>query len=335
MRFVTRWILALNLLVLAACSQANQDATTPSQAPASTTVSHAPAPASGVMAENLEMNSAGAPMPASPLTKQQQMVSLAQASNSTPIEPAAIERKIIRHATLFIETDAPANGQQKISSIAEARGGFVVTSESKQQSDTAAHDRKPYEVITIEVRVPAAQFDAALNEIRGFGGRLTAEKVTGQDVTEEFIDLEARIRTKKALESQFMEIMKQARKVTEALEVQTELAEVRTEIERLEGRRRFLENQSSLSTIKVTLQPPTPLIATNPTGFFASVKEAFGDGIDVGAAILLGLIRVGIALIPVALLIFLPIGLLVRFLIRRQRRFSLAEKLRQESVHQS
>ncbi|MGH9901637.1 MAG: DUF4349 domain-containing protein [Pyrinomonadaceae bacterium] len=256
------------------------------------------------------------------------MVSLTQAGEAQNTV-AAVERKIIRNATLSVETEAPAEGQRKIASVAESRGGFVVTSESRQQGRAGA-DAKLYEVVTMEVRVPAAHFDAVISEIRGVGSRVTDEKITGQDVTEEFIDLEARIRTKKALEAQFMEIMKQATKVSDALEVQSALAEVRTEIERIEGRRRFLENQASLSTIKVTLQPPAPLVAATTSGFFHGVKEAFGDGVDVAAAILLGLIRVGIALVPVVLFIFLPIALLVRFLIRRHRRFRLAEKLRQE-----
>src|SRR5438552_15457004 len=107
-------------------------------------------------------------------------------------------------------------------------------------------------------------------------------------------------------------MMKQAHKVSDALEVQSQLAEVRTEIERLEGRRRFLENQSSLSTITVTLQTPLPVAAATTYGFLHSFKEAFGDTIDVGTAIILGLIRLIAMLIPVLLLIVLPVGLLRR-----------------------
>ena len=104
-------------------------------------------------------------------------------------------------------------------------------------------------------------------------------------MTEEYIDLEARIRSKQALEAQFLEIMKQARSVSDALEVQRQLSEVRSEIERIEGRRRFLENQSSLSTITVTLQPSQPLVSTS--GFFYKVKRAFGGGLDIAASITL------------------------------------------------
>ncbi|HYO92406.1 MAG TPA: DUF4349 domain-containing protein, partial [Pyrinomonadaceae bacterium] len=139
-----------------------------------------------------------------------------------------------------------------------------------------------------------------------------------QDVTEEYIDLEARIRAKQALETQFMEIMKQAKTVTDALEVQEQLSEVRAQIEQMEGRRRFLENQTSLSTVTVTIMPPSQIVSS--TGFFYSVKRAFADGLDVAALITLGLIRLFIALVPILILIVLPIYLLVRYLVRRAQR---------------
>ena len=229
--------------------------------------------------------------------------------------PAQVTRKIIRNATLTLEVEQPAKAAQRVASIAEAHGGFVVTSDARQQ--TPARGERPYEVVTVELRVPAAQFDAALADIRGAGGSVTAEKITGKDVTEEYIDLEARLRTQRALEEQLMQIMKRAGAVDDAISVQRELTNVRTEIERVEGRRRFLENQSSLSTISVTLQPPAPLIGT--TGFFHSVGAAFGEGVDIAASITLFFIRLLLALVPVAVFIVLPVYFFMRYLIRRAR----------------
>lgn len=228
------------------------------------------------------------------------------------------ERKIIRNAELNIETGSPSDGQQKISTIAEKHGGFVVTSESRQNDGQA--QSQPATVISIIIRVPAANFAAAIEEIRGVAlgsGRILHQKISGQDVTEEYIDLEARIRTQRALESQMLEIMKQSRKVSEALEVQTQLASVRTEIERLEGRRRFLENQSALSTITIALHTPAPVVAATTYGFWHSVKSAFGDGVDTALSIILGVIQFVIVSIPVLLLIVFPLWLVFRFLRRR------------------
>jgi Domain of unknown function (DUF4349) len=246
-----------------------------------------------------------------------QDVSLQQAGDSQA-QPAAVERKIIRDATLTLEVDAPVKAMERVTSIAESRGGFVVSSETRNES--GARGGKAYEVITVQVRVPSARFDDALREIRAAGGAVTSEKVSGKDVTEEYIDLEARLRTQRALEAQLLDIMKTAREVSDAISVQRELTNVRTEIERVEGRRRFLENQSSLSTINVTLRPPAPLIGT--TGFFHSVGEALGDGIDIAAAITLFLIRALLALLPVALFLGVPAYFILRYLVRRTRRRS-------------
>jgi hypothetical protein len=216
----------------------------------------------------------------------------------------AVERKVIKNAELTIETDTPAEDQRKIAAVADKHNGFVVISESKQ-NEARSQNVASMEV-NVVVRVPAREFDTVIAEIRGFGDHVPYDKSWSQDVTEEYIDLEARIRTKKALETQFMEIMKQARKISDALEVQTQLAEVRTEIERLEGRRRFLENQSALSTIKVTLRMPTPVVASATRGFLYDLKAAFADGIDFGTGIFLGVIRFVIVMIPLALFILVP-----------------------------
>jgi hypothetical protein len=236
-------------------------------------------------------------------------------SLESPGAAQAFMRKVIQNAEMTIETDNPSEGQQKIGVIAEKHGGFVVISESKHNE--AASQNVASTVVNVVVRVPAQKFQAALDEIRAVGGRILHEKSSGQDVTEEYIDLEARIRTKKALEAQFLEIMKQARKISDAMEVQTQLAEVRTEIERLEGRRRFLENQSALSTINVTLHTPTPVVAAATRGFFYDLKAAFGDGVDMGAGIFLGIIQFVIVMIPVTLFILAPAWLVFKWLRRR------------------
>jgi hypothetical protein len=259
----------------------------------------------------------------------QQQVSATQADAERAAH-VADERKIIRNAELNLESGNPAEGQRKVAAIAEAHGGFVVTSDARQRD--GEDQTKPELTINIIVRVPSDQFSATLDEIRGTANRVRQEKITGQDVTEEYFDLEARIKTKKALEAQFMEIMKQARSVADALQVQSQLADVRTEIERLEGRRRYLENQSSLSTITVTLASPALLVNTNSTGFLYQVKRAFGSGVDIAAGITLFLIQAFLALLPVAILIFLPLGLLVRYLVRRSRRLQLARSLVQDEA---
>jgi len=227
----------------------------------------------------------------------------------------AVDRKIIRNGELTLETESPTEGLRKITAVAESHGGFVVTSEFKQ--NPVAAGAKPSQSVTVVARVPASQFASALDQIRNAGERLIQEKVSGQDVSEEYLDVEARLRNKKALEGQFLEIMKQARKVEDALDVQSQLADVRTEIERLEGRRRFLENQAALSTITTTLQMPQPIIAATTSGFGATIKRTFGDAVDTAASIVLFVIQAVIVLVPIAIFFGLP-GWLVWRVVRRR-----------------
>lgn len=254
MRFTTLLVLSLALLFMSGCRTANRSAGIAQNS------GYSVAPATEAERSKLQSTQ--------PLSLSDEASSNAGAQTT--------DRKIIRNANLTIEVSSPAETQPKIETIAESHQGFVVNTEATQRTDD---DRaKPETTVTLVVRVPAAQFGQTITEIRAAGLRVVDQKTTGQDVTEEFIDLEARVKNQKALEAQFIEIMKRAGTVADALNVQRELANVRTEIEKLEGRKRFLENQSSLSTINITLQTPTQIV--NATGFWYNVKSAFADGVE-------------------------------------------------------
>ena len=313
MRFTTLLLLSFVLLGLSGCdnmrSKPNEQSTS------------APHTAAQQSEAKPEAEQAKTVLARNQIAATNEAVSLNQADAANTASQA-IERKIIRNATLTMEVTSPADNQRKITSIAESHQGFVVTSEATQS--TSDDKAKPEVSINLVVRVPAAQFNQVMEEIRATASRVLQEKITGQDVTEEFIDLEARIKNQKALEAQFIEIMKRAGKVEDALEVQRNLADVRTEIEKLEGRKRFLENQASLSTISVTMQSPTQIV--NAVGFWYSIRSAFADGVDVATTIIFFLIRAVIALLPLLIFIVLPIGLITRFVTKRVRHRRLARQ---------
>src|SRR6185369_10049198 len=225
----------------------------------------------------------------------------------------AADRKIIRNADITIEVPSTTDAQHQVTSIAESHGGFVVTSEAKQRESNDPSQRTLD--IKLVVRVPSNQFGSAFDEIKKLAGNTPAEQVTSQDVTEDFIDLEARIKTQKALEVQFLEIMRQAHKIEDALEVQRQIAEVRTEIEKLEGRKRFLENRSSLSTINVNIQTPRPVITITQTGFGHSLREAVSDSVTLASDMVLFFTRFVIMMVPISIFVFLPFALMIRYVV--------------------
>jgi hypothetical protein len=257
-------------------------------------------------------------------------VSLDDAEKSKEEEPAKItERKIIRNATLDLETGSPEEAQQKITAIAENKKGFVITS-TQRNTNAKAKGRNS---VSMQIRVPSDKFQESLEEIRKTADRVIVETVTGQDVTEEFVDIEARLKTKKALEERFLEIMKTAKNVQDALNVETQLANVRTEIERIEGRKRFLENQASLSTINIELRTPIEISASS-TGFFYELKQAISDGFEAALSFILFLVRVIIAILPFLIFVVLPILLLLRYFWRRYKKKRTARKIVEEEINE-
>lgn len=251
----------------------------------------------------------------------QNQVSLETADKNPPEPAKPVERKIIRNADLQLETNSPEENQQKISAIAESKGGFVIES-TQSSSDVKAVSR---DIVTMTVRVPAEKFNETLDEIRKSANRVIVETVKGQDVTEEFIDIEARLKAKRSLEEQFLEIMKRANSVEDALNVQRQLAEVRGEIEKIEGRKRFLENQASLSTIKVRLQTPTAF-TSNSAGFFYRLVQSVSSGFDFAMNFVLGFITFLIAILPFVLFVLLPIYIVMRYFWKRLRLRKTASK---------
>jgi hypothetical protein len=323
MRTTATLIFTLALAALVGCAAGDYSSNSSSPAQKSVASSQAAAPQTATAASTTQAHAGGGGGGQAVV----QNVSLQQADQSQAA-PVPVDRKIIRNANLSLETDDPKKAMQRVASVAESRGGFVVTSETRQEA--GVNGGKAQETITMDVRVPFQQFDAAMNDIRATASRVVSEKITGQDVTEEYIDLDARLRTQKALEEQLLSIMKRANEVSDAMSVETEIANVRTEIEKIEGRKRFLDNQTSLSTISVTIQPPSPLVST--TGFFHSVAGAFGEGVDIAAAIILVLIRVVLALLPLAIFFGVPLYLLWRYVTRRARRRQEAARILYESA---
>ncbi len=242
-------------------------------------------------------------------------------ASEPPADAAENPRRVIRTAELSVETDAPDVAARKLAGLAAARAGFVLSSETTRWNDSEGAESV---ATTVVFRVPAGAFDDALAAVRALGTRVSSEKTTGQDVTEEYVDLEARIRAQRAVEEQYMLVLKDAKTIPDILAVQQKLGEVRSDIERTEGRRRYLESQTSLSTITVHLAHHIEAVDASGPGFGRSLKQAGHDALTVAVAIVNGAIRVAGVLLPVSVLLGAPVWLLIRALRRRRRQWPTA-----------
>lgn len=167
-------------------------------------------------------------------------------------EQAAPARRVIRDATVGIlvgDVDAAVRDLQAlVDGIPEA---FVDSADVR--------DDDPRSISTVRLRVPVERFDEIRTLVREQGSEVLFEAVGGRDVTAEFTDLEARLRTAQATEQQLLDILATARTVSDTLEVQRELLDVRSRIEVLQGQLNLLANQTDLATITVQLHPAPDL----------------------------------------------------------------------------
>ena len=158
---------------------------------------------------------------------------------------AAFDRKIIRTGAMeLVVKDAPTAAQQ-LQALAERLGGYVESSNLTQAGDSMNG--------TIKLRIPAARFDEARAGARGIGLRVQSESVDANDVTRQFVDLEASLRNFRAEEAQYLEIMKRASKTEDVLQVAEHLSDVRGRIERTQGDLNLLSHQVDMSTLTVNL----------------------------------------------------------------------------------
>jgi len=202
-------------------------------------------------------------------------------------------RMVVKSATLVLESDDPVEAAARARSAVEEAGGFVVRSDVQPFNANANS-------VSLTLRVPSARFDSVLMELRKLGD-VGSETISGKDVTEEFLDVQAQLRNHKALEARFLELLGQAGNLSETLEVERELARVRLEVDRIEGRSKFLRDQVDLSTIHFTANPTEALARSTPT-LGREVSAALGDSGEIIALVVAGLIRFTAGMLPILIL---------------------------------
>jgi len=207
------------------------------------------------------------------------------------------ERKIIQTASLNIEVEHFQSSFDAVMDIVERYNGFISDSHMHVTGTGRKEGR-------ITVRVSTDMFLACITEIEHVG-TVKSKHISGEDVTEEYIDLNARLNNSERQERRLREILDMANNTKEVLEVERDLWRVRGEIERLTGRMKYLENRVELAPIHVSLNEPEPI--THSWGIRDALRSAFGGFVSVIRGLI---IFAGYAL---PLLILVCIGWLVKF----------------------
>lgn len=216
-----------------------------------------------------------------------------------------IDKKIIKNGNLSLKVGSTDWATEQISNIAKEKGGDVF---STNVYETIKGQKSGY----VTIKVPVDKFGEAIDGIKKIATQVVNESTNAQDVTEQYTDLQAQLKNKKAEEESFVKILGTAGKIDDVLAATREVARVRGEIERLEGKIRFMDNQTDMSTITINL---TEDVTVTPVSEgwrpWQVAKQSFKELIDNIQGFADGLIRFIIVGIPS----LIPFALLVIFLV--------------------
>ncbi len=204
---------------------------------------------------------------------------------------AGDDQKIIRTARIDLEVaDVPAT-RDALQAIATANDGYVGSLSMNRYSG----DRLSASLV---MRVPASAFDQAISSISALG-TLKSQSIQAEDVTEEYVDLQARRNALANQLLQYQRIMEKAENVSEIMEVQVEIERVQVEIDRIDGRLKYLDSRIDYATITVSFREPEPVGAGNGPSITSVINESIAGFLGVAA----GLFILLVSLIPVIILV--------------------------------
>jgi hypothetical protein len=225
---------------------------------------------------------------------------------SSEQDQLAFPRKIIYTGDLRLVCEDLDVATEKLESRIKEFGAYI-SNASKNGSRGSTRES------TWTIRIPAEKFDPFIKFAVSIG-ELQSNNRQAQDVSEEFYDVAARLKNKKIEEQRLVELLKNATgKLSEVLTVEKELSRVREETERIEGRLRFLTNQTDLSTITVTIQEIKNFQPEGPPNVMTQVSRSFNGSIEAMKGVGLGILLFVVAILPWAI----PFGLTAWLIVRK------------------
>jgi hypothetical protein len=179
-----------------------------------------------------------------------------------------LERKLIKEGRVEFETDNVNTTRKTIFEAANKYKGYVSSDQEFKSTGRKSN--------TVIIRVPADKFDNLLSDATIGVEKFDSKEINVKDVTEEFLDIQARLKTKKELELRYIDLLKQAKNVIEILEIEKQIGQLRSDIESIEGRLKYLQDRVSFSTLTMTFYETIP----NKTEFGQKFKNGFRNGWD-------------------------------------------------------
>lgn len=235
-----------------------------------------------------------------------------QAINSSTSLPS--ERMVIYNADIQLTVKNYEKARTELERKAAEIGGYLVEDTTNRYGEEQLSGMMVF-------RIPQQHFSSFLQSAEEAAAEVTNRHVSGQDVTEEFVDLESRLRSKKAVEARLQSFLEEAEKTEDLLKISSDLSKVQEEIEQLTGRMNYLQNQTAYSTVTITLEENSilvPGIDNKELNTWQKVKKQLVVNINWLLSFLSGSIVLIAGNLPIIILLALVIG--IPLVILRKRR---------------
>lgn len=323
--FFTVMILALSLL-LGGCGSANEDMASDSKANSGSSTETSDMMLNTTTSTESLSLSQEAEAPAADLGGESQVsdTSAAEASDRAasgfmPADSAAgLNKKLMYKANVVMEVTDYGKAQSAVRNLVTLTGGYIVEfSESQSQDERGG---------TFILKVPASGFSSFLDQLEKMKSESQQRSIQGQDVSEEYVDMESRLKVKEAMEARYLKFINEATKTNELVEFANELERIQTEIEQIKGRMRYIDKNVSFSTVEIRLyQPEESLITKSKED--APLLERAKNALSGSLEVLSMIIQWGIVVLSGALPLLI-IGAVIGipwWLLRRDRKRKVAK----------
>lgn len=237
---------------------------------------------------------------------------------NAPGQAAYVERMIVKNAEVSVLVENSDVAIDRLTQIVGDVDGYIISSRIWFQE----YEGENYKYASVTIGVPVSQFEVSLRRIRDLSLRVMDENASGEDVTDQYVDLESRLRNLEATRERIQSFLEDAKSVDEALRINQELAAIEAQIEEVKGRMNYLSDRSAFSTITVTISPDLPKIEPTPTPTPApwNPGRTLNQATDTLVNAYQGLVEFAIWLFVVVVPILAPPVLLVWLLVKLFRR---------------
>ncbi len=217
-------------------------------------------------------------------------------------ESIELDRKLIKNAHLNFETDSLASRKKIVDEAVKQFSAYV-----QHEEQYASSDR---ETVTTTVRVPSENFEGFMEAVCVGVGMFDSKTIAVDDVTEEYVDVEARIKTKKELKARFTALLDKAETIKKIMEIEREIAALQAEIESYEGRLKYLSGGVKYATVDISYYR----LLDVPTEFDNKFENAFSNGWEGFVWFFVGLVSIWPLLVIIAVML-----IIIRMQIRRRK----------------